>query len=163
MLSEQMQQLINYLIQVELNSAYFYLAHANYMERLNLKGMAHWLFLQYQEELDHAHKLMEYVNDLGGTVEARAIPSQPINFGTPLEAWQQVLGHERQVTLGYQQAYDTALRAQDFRTAAFLADFLKEQIDEEAHALVIVGRLQIAQDNTAALLLLDRELEERKG
>lgn len=158
-----MQQLFNHLIQVELNSAYLYLAMSTYFIRMNLPGMAAWLRLQHDEERGHAQQLMNFVVDRGGTVEVRAIPAQPVNFGSPLEAWQQVLKHEQYVTQNYQQAYDMAAKAQDYQSLPILQDFLREQVDEVAQATVIVGQLQMARDNTAAILLLDRELGQRNG
>lgn len=163
MITEQIQQLLNHLISVELGSAYLYLAMANYFARRNLTGMAQWLRLQHDEERTHADTLLNYLTDRGGVVEIRAIPAQPVNFGSPLEAWQQVLSHEQLVTQNYQQAYDMAMKAQDYQTATILQDFLREQVDEVAQATRIVGRLQINRDNPAGLLLLDQELGQRQA
>ncbi|HWI53445.1 MAG TPA: ferritin [Symbiobacteriaceae bacterium] len=163
MITEQIQQLINHLIAMELGSAYLYLAMSNYFARLNLTGMATWLRLQHDEERTHADTLVNYLTDRGGVVEIRAIPAQPVNFGSPLEAWQQVLKHEQFVTQNYQQAYDVAFKAQDYQTATILQDFLREQIDEVAQAVRIVGRLQINRENPAGLLLLDQELGQREA
>lgn len=161
MITEQMQQLINHLIQIELNSAYLYLAMSTYFQRMNLTGMATWLRLQHDEERGHAQRLIDYLTDRSGVVEVRAIPAQPFNFGSPLEAWQQVLKHEQFVTQNYQQAYDVAVKAQDQQLIPILQDFLREQVDEVAQATRIVGRLQLARENPAALLLIDQELGRR--
>ncbi|MFZ5823359.1 MAG: ferritin [Bacillota bacterium] len=163
MLSQEMNQLLNRLIQLELYSAYLYLAIANYFHRLNLTGMAEWLRQQHEEEREHAQRLISYVNDLNGVVEIRGIPEMPVNFGSPLQAWQQVLEHERYVTQSYQEAYGLALRAQDYQTAAQFDWFLREQVDEIAQSTRIVGRLQLSQGNPAALLLLDQEMGQRAG
>lgn len=163
MISEQMQRLINHLIQVELNSAYLYLAMSNFFHRLNLTGMAEWLRLQHEEERSHAQRLINYLNDLNGVVEIRPIPQQPINFGTPLRAWEQVLAHELFVTQNYQQAYDMALRARDYQTAALIDWFLNEQVDETAQATRIVGRLRLVERIPTGLILLDQELGQRAG
>lgn|GEM_PF-344492 len=158
MISEQVQQLLNHLIQVELNSAYLYLAMSNYFNRMNLMGMANWLRLQHDEERGHAQQLISYLIDRGGQVEMRALAAQPTSFGSPLEAWQQVLRHEQFVTQNYQQAYDVVSRAQDWQTLVIVQDFLREQVDEVAQAIRIVGRLQLAGDSPAALLMMDQEL-----
>lgn len=162
-ITEQMQQLINHLIQLELSSAYLYLAMANYFARLNLTGMATWLRLQHDEERGHAQLLINYLTDRGGMVEMRAIPAQPVNYGSPLEAWQQVLKHEQFVTQNYQQAYDMVTKAQDYQALPIVQDFLREQVDEVAQAINIVGRLQMAKDNPAALLMIDQELGQREA
>ncbi|HYF95880.1 MAG TPA: ferritin [Symbiobacteriaceae bacterium] len=163
MITDQIQKLINHLIALEIGSAYLYLAMANYFVRINLTGMAQWLRLQHDEERGHADMLIAYLTDRIGVVEIRAIPAQPVNFGSPLEAWQQVLAHEQYITQNYQQAYDMAFKAQDYQSAAIFQDFLREQVDEVAQAYRIVGRLQLGKDNTAALLLLDQELGQREA
>ena len=161
-LSEQMQQLINHLIQVEFGSAYLYLAMSAYFARSNMTGTAAWLRLQYEEELTHAHRLVDYMSDRGGTVQIQGVPRQPVQFGSPLEAFQQVLAHEQYVTQTYQQAFEAAMKAQDLQTAGVIQEFLREQVDEVAQAMVIVGRLQVARDNPAALLIMDQELGRRE-
>lgn len=163
MLTDQIQQLLNHLIQLELSSAFLYLAMSSYFARMNLRGMAHWLRIQHDEERAHAQMLMDYIINRGGTVEVRAIPAQPVNYGSPLEAWQQVLQHEQFITQNYQQAYDMVSKTQDPQTLLIIQDLLREQIDEVARATVIVGDLQMARENSAALLLLDRELGQRGG
>lgn len=161
LISDQMQQLVNHLIQVELNSAYLYLAMSAYFTRMNLTGMGTWLRIQHDEERGHAQRLMDYLVDRGGVVEVRAIPAQPTTFGSPLEAWQQVVRHEQFVTQNYQQAYEAAVQAKDYQLLPILQSFIQEQVEEVAQASVIVGRLQFARENSAALLMLDQELGQR--
>lgn len=161
MISEQIQNLLNQLIQLEYSSAYLYQAMASYFERINLTGTAHWLRQQYQEELTHAQRLIDYLTNRNGIVEIRPIPAQSAAFGSPLEAFQQVLTHEQMVTDTYQRAYETVLQARDYQTLVILQDFLREQIDEIAQTLTIVGRLRMAGNNTAAILILDQELGRR--
>lgn len=161
MISEQMRQLINYLISAEYQSAYLYQAMSAYFNRINLTGMGRWLRLQNEEELGHATRLIDYLTDRNGIVEIRAIPAQPVNYGTPFEAFQRVLAHEQAVTEAYRQAYAAATQAGDFETVAIVQEFLREQTEEVAQAFVIVGRLQQASNNPAAILLLDQELGQR--
>lgn len=104
---------------------------------------------------------MDYLVDRDGVVRIPAIPAQPVQFGTPLEAFRQVLAHEQSVTQEYRQANPMAIQAGDYQTAAFLQWFLTEQTEEEAEAQVIVGRLQLAGQNPAAILMLDQELGQR--
>ncbi|GLY09447.1 ferritin [Bacillus badius] len=160
MLNEQIQKLLNNLIQVEHVSTTLYLAMSAYMASRNYTGMARWLRLQAEEERTHMLKLIDYVTDRGGQVEIQALPAQPAAFGTPLETFQKVLEHERFVTNSYRQAYNYAAQ-HDQQTAVLFQEFLREQVDEEAQAQTIVDRLKLAQNNPAALLILDQELGRR--
>ncbi|MDG5470535.1 ferritin [Jeotgalibacillus sp. ET6] len=160
MLNEQIQKLLNNLISIEHLSTTLYLAMSAYMASKNFTGMSSWLNFQSAEERTHLLKLIKYVTDRGGTVEIQTIPAQPTNFGSPSETFTAVLEHERYVTNAYRQAVEFSTQL-DQQTAAFLQDFLIEQIDEEAQALTIVDRLNLAQNNPSALILIDQELGQR--
>ncbi|WP_108671889.1 ferritin [Peribacillus acanthi] len=162
MLNEQVQKLLNNLIQIEHVSTTLYLAMSAYMANRNYTGMSIWLRAQSDEERLHLLKLITYVTDRGGIVELQALPAQPTDYGTPLETFQKVLGHEQFVTNSYRQAYDFANQV-DQQTAVIIQEFLREQIDEEAQAQTIVDRLKLAQENPAALLILDQELGQRNA
>ncbi len=162
MLNEQIQKLLNNLIQIEHVSTTLYLAMSAYMANQNYTGMAKWLRLQSEEERVHLLKLIDYVTDRGGKVELQQLPAQPTDYGTPLETFQKVLEHEQFVTNSYRQAYNYAVQ-NDQQTAVIIQEFLREQIDEEAQALTIVDRLKIADNNAAALLVLDQELGQRNA
>ncbi|MED4533389.1 ferritin [Metabacillus fastidiosus] len=161
-MNEELQKLINNLIQIEHVSTTLYLAMSAYMGKLNYTGMAHWLRLQSEEERTHMLKLIDYVVDKDGTVQLNSIPSQPSNFGTPLETFQKVLDHEKFVTNAYRQAFNYVNQV-DPQATVIIQDFLREQIDEEAQSLTIVNRLKLAQNNPSALLILDQELGQRKN
>lgn len=132
-----------------------------YCESLNLRGFAHWMRMQSQEELSHAMKLFGYVNDRGGRVALQAIEAPPLDFKSPLEMVQEVLQHERKVTAMINSLYEVALKEHDYATQVHLQWFLTEQVEEEKNAGEIVERLQMAGAQPAALLLLDRELGAR--
>ncbi|MGD2178226.1 MAG: ferritin-like domain-containing protein, partial [Anaerolineae bacterium] len=73
MISEAMQNAINEQIKDELYSAYLYLSMAAYFEAASLPGFASWMRMQSQEEVEHAMKFFDFVNERGGRVELRAI------------------------------------------------------------------------------------------
>ncbi|MTV47886.1 ferritin [Heliobacillus mobilis] len=158
MISQTMQQIFNQLIQVDLNSAYFYLAIANYFERMSLKGFSVWLQAQHDEELTHAHGLIRYLLDRGGVPVIPSLPQQPVNFGTPLQAWEVVLQHERYVTNMYQKGYNVALQQGDTQSQVILQTALVEQVDEEAQTTDIIGKLKLVEGMPGGILMVDREV-----
>lgn len=161
MVKEEVQQLLNQLIQIEHISTTLYLAMSAYMDRKNYTGMAKWLRLQSDEERTHLLTLIDYLAGKDGVVKLQEVPSQPVDFGTPLETFQKVLSHEQFVTNSYRQAYEY-INQVDPQTAVIVQDFLREQIDEEQQALTIVERLRLAANNPSALLLIDQELGQRQ-
>ena len=98
MLSQAVQDAINEQIKHELYSAYLYLAMSAYCQVSNMPGSAHWTSLQSKEEVGHAMKFFEYVNDRGGRVLLQAIDQPPAEWKSLLAMFQQVLEHEQKVT-----------------------------------------------------------------
>ena len=59
--------------------------------------------------------------------------------------------------------YEAAQKEKDYGTQIELQWFITEQIEEERIFDEIIQTLNLAGDNRAALLLLDRQLGERQG
>lgn len=68
MLNPKIQDALNKQINAELFSSYLYLSMAAYFEAEDLKGMAHWMLVQADEEKAHAMRIFDLVNDRGGRV-----------------------------------------------------------------------------------------------
>ena len=47
-------------------------------------------------------------------------------------------------------------------SGAFLQWFVSEQVEEEATVATIVGKMKLAKDHSAAMLMLDNELGQRQ-
>lgn len=163
MLTKPVQDAINHQIKSELHSAYVYLAMTAYCEAMNLRGFAHWMRMQSQEELSHAMKLFDYANDRGGRITLQAIDAPPFDFKSPLEMMEEVLHHERKVTAMINTLYEVAIKEHDYATQVHLQWFLTEQVEEEKNASDVVERLKLVGTQPAGLLLLDRELGARSN
>ena len=83
MLNKNVQDAINEQIKNELYSAYLYLAMSAHFEAANLPGIAHWMRRQSNEEMEHAMKFFEYVNDRGGRVALQALDQPPFEWASP--------------------------------------------------------------------------------
>jgi ferritin len=161
MLSKTMQDAINEQIKDELYSAYLYLSMAAYSEDANLPGLAHWMQLQAQEEVMHAIKFFNYVNERGGRVVLHAIDQPPVEFESPLDIFEKTLEHEQHVTALIHNLYGLAVKENDYASQMMLHWFIEEQVEEESTAGHILETLRMIGDNSNALLMLDRELGGR--
>ncbi|MCS7198485.1 MAG: ferritin [Candidatus Bipolaricaulota bacterium] len=161
-LSKRLEKALNEQIVRELESAYIYLSMCAYFEAQNLRGMAHWMRLQAQEELRHAMKIFDFVNDRGGRVELGPIAKPPIDFKSPLDAFQKALAHEQKITQCINDLYDLADDEDDYPTEVMLQWFIDEQVEEEKSASEIVEQLKLVSDNGAGLLVLDQKLGQRE-
>lgn len=159
--SQKLLDGMNEQVKHELYSAYLYLSMSAYCESVNLPGFAHWLRVQVQEEMRHAMKFYDFINERGGRVVLQAIDQPPTAFESPLDIFEKTLEHERKVTDLIHGLYALAVEEKDYATQVFLQWFVTEQVEEENSAAQILETLRRIGDQGHALLMLDRELARR--
>ncbi|HEY5626240.1 MAG TPA: ferritin [Dehalococcoidia bacterium] len=152
---------LNEQINRELESAYVYLAMSAWADGKNLRGAAGWLRLQWEEELQHATRLIDYIAERGGTVTLKAITKPPARYKDLLDVFRQVLKHEEAVTAAINTLYGKAARAKDYATQTLLDWYVNEQVEEENAPAEIIAMLEMAGDTPPGLLMVDRHLGER--
>ncbi|VUT28108.1 MAG: ferritin [Candidatus Syntrophoarchaeum sp. GoM_oil] len=161
MLSEKMRDALNTQINREIYSAYLYLSMSAYSTSIGLKGFANWFMVQYNEEMSHAMKLYDYVNNQGGHVQLMAIDEPPTAFESVLDMFEKTLTHEKKVTAYINELVDIAIEEHDHATGIFLQWFVTEQIEEEGNDNDIIARLKLIGEDGNGLLMLDKELAAR--
>ena len=161
-ISKNMQDAISTQVQHEFYSAYLYLSMAIHCDAENYPGCAHWLRLQWQEEIAHATRLIDYVSRRDGQVTLEALDQPPSKFGSLLELFQQVLEHEQSVTAKIHKLYDLATTEKDHASTAELQWFVSEQVEEEDQATQNIETLKQIGDHAAELLVFDRQLAGRQ-
>ncbi|KAJ3658149.1 hypothetical protein Zmor_009907 [Zophobas morio] len=124
---------INKQINVELSAFYTYLSMAYHFQRddVALPGFYKYFKACSDEERDHAHKLMEYMNKRGGHVILSDI-SAPAkqDWGTAQEAMFAALELEKNVNESLLNLHSTASGHMDVNLCDFLeTHYLQEQVD----------------------------------
>jgi ferritin len=160
-MSDKLNAVFSDQIQREIGSAYFYLALSAQCETMNFKGAASWLRFQWEEELVHALKMVDFVNDRGNAVAFKEIGAPTCSFDSLLAMFQNVLEHEQHVSLAINQLYGLAMAEQDFAAQAFLQWFVTEQVEEESTAGDVVENLRLAGTDSSMLLMIDQQLGTR--
>ncbi len=162
LLSKKFENAISEQIKNEIASAYLYLGMSAYCASANLRGAAHWLRVQWDEELGHATKLLDHLLERGNKVALMAIDQPQGKYDSLEDVFEHVLEHERKVTASIYKLCDLAVQEKDFATQAFLQWFVTEQIEEEKAAQEIVDTLKLAGDKGGpVLLMIDRQLGAR--
>jgi ferritin len=159
--SQKIEDAMNTQLGFELSSAYTYLSMAAYCEAESLPGFAHWMMLQYREELDHAGKFFDFIIDRGGRVRLEGIDKPKTDFSSTLEIFEVSLANEKAVTEAINELYTLTTKEQDYASQAFLNWFVTEQVEEEKMVTEIIDALKRVGASGEALLLLDRELGRR--
>ncbi len=161
MLSAKLEATLNDQLNSELYSAHLYLSMAAYFESENLRGFAHWMRVQYQEETSHAMRIFDYINDRGGRVVVQAVSQPPAEFESVQAVMEKTLEHEREVTAMIEDLYREAQAERDYATHVLLEWFIEEQVEEEKSAVEIVENLRLIGGDGTGLLILDARLAER--
>jgi ferritin len=161
MISEKMQNAMNDQIAAEFYSAHIYLAMSAYLESVDLPGFANWMRIQYQEELTHGEKIFDHVIERDGRAVVKAFDAPPMEWKSPLDAFEVAYAHEQKVTSLIDGLMDVAISEKDHASQAFLQWFVNEQVEEEASVKAIVQQLKLLGDSKAGLFQIDRELGQR--
>jgi ferritin len=159
--SQKMHNKLNDQIQKEFFSEYFYLSMSAYFESIDLPGFANYFRVQAQEERDHALKIFDYVTDTEGRVYLQKLDQPQHDFGSPMEILQMSLEHERFITKSIHEIFSAAMEDKDYSTVTFLNWFVTEQVEEEANATKLIGKLKLVENDGRGLMLLDNELATR--
>ena len=161
-MNKKVYKVFNEQVQAELYSAYMYLAMSVHLEDENFKGMAHWMRLQYEEEREHAFRLMKFMQERGVKPELLQIDMPPAEYGTPLEVFSKALEHEKYVTSRIHEMYEVAMKEKDYAAMSHLLWFIDEQVEEEDQTREIVDKLTMVGDNMNGLFVIDSQLGARK-
>jgi len=161
MLSQKMQDAYNKQINEEMYSAYLYLSMSAYFETINLKGFAHWMKIQFNEEMFHAMKFYTHIIERGGHVKLAAINQPEHKWNSPKEIYEASLNHEFHITKCIDDLMNLAIDERDHAGRNMLNWFVDEQVEEESNFTEILEKLKMIGDYTPMLLSLDKELSTR--
>jgi ferritin len=159
--SKSIQDALNDQVNRELESAYVYLAMSAWADEQNLSGAASWLRLQWEEELQHATKIIDYIAGRGGSVRLKSIAQPAAKYKNLLDVFKNVLDHEEAVTAAINSLYDLAASEKDYATQTLLDWYVNEQVEEENQPSEIISLLKLVGDSPSGLLLVDRQLAGR--
>jgi ferritin len=161
MISPRMLEAFNEHLNVEYFSAYYYLSMSAHFHKADLNGFAQWMRVQYDEELVHAGKFFDFINDRDGVVSLTQIDTPPQEWDSPIVVFKDALKHEQEVTKKIYSLVDLSLEIRDHASNTFLQWFVTEQVEEESTASEIIQQLKLVGDDGNGLFLLDRELGQR--
>lgn len=163
MLSDRMQKALNGQVNAELYSSYLYLSMNAYFKSIHLDGFANWMNAQAQEELMHAMKIYEFINQRGGRALLGAIEAPPTEWDSPLNVFEETLRHEKKVTGLINDLVDLAMDERDHATNIFLQWFVSEQVEEEESVGGVLEKLKLLGGAKESLFMMDRELAKRQA
>jgi len=161
MISQKLQDAINYQINRELFSEYYYLSMASYFNSAGLSGFENFFLIQVEEERFHAMKMYNFLNERGARVNLQAIEAPKTEFKSALEVFELAYDHEKLVSKLINDLMDLAIKENDHAAKNHLNWFVEEQVEEEASMDTILNKLKLIGGEGHGLLMLDNELAQR--
>lgn len=148
-------------INEELYSAYLYLSMSSYFEEKNLEGFAHWMRVQFQEELMHAMKFINHMTERGAKVELKPIEKPDCEWDSPEHVFEAVCEHEQYITNCIHRLADQAENKNDRAAFSFLKWFIDEQVEEEDTVDNILQKVRMFGKDQRGLFMIDKDLGGR--
>lgn len=162
MIKEKVENAINDQINAELYSAYLYLSIEAYFSDCDLDGFASWMHAQAQEEVEHAMRFFDYLNERGGRVELGNVEKPKKEWNSALDAFEDAYEHEQYISKRIDELCELAEGVNDRPTINMLQWFVEEQVEEEDSVGGIVEKLRMVDGKSTGLLMLDSKLGERE-
>ena len=159
MTQEMVDQLQAHLNMERQSSAAYFAAAIWFAER-ELTGFAEYLRNEGKQEQEHAAKFADYLISRGQTVELDTIAAPRQSWPDPEEVMANVFRMEADVTSSVLLLYSIAERASDQRTTVFLDPVVDDQRVSEHEAAYLLGRVKYANNERAAMMIIDAELRE---
>lgn len=161
MLSDRLITAINDQINFEMYSANIYFSMQAYCDSLDLDGFSNFFKVQIQEENFHTMKFYNFLNQTDARIKIEAIDSPSNDYESILDAFEKALAHEKKVTKRIYNLMNMATEEKEHATISLLKWFIDEQVEEEDTFTKLIKKLKRIGDNSAALYMLDTELQAR--
>jgi|SRR5690554_5898154 len=152
---------LNEQMNFELESAYIYATMSAYLDELNMKGMTHFIDEQVKEEMEHAERIKNFLQETGYGIKYRPLDPGNGGFESILDVFKKALAHEKVVTGRIHDLVKEARDEGEQRVLNLLTWFVDEQIEEEDTFGVLVERLERINGQWNGLYILDKELAAR--
>lgn len=158
MLTQKMIQRLNEQVNLEMYSSNIYLSMSAWCANKGLHGSAKFLKDHSKEELSHAYKLFDYINETGAVALIDTI-EKPINgFRDLKDVFERTYKHELLVSKSILELVDVALSEKDYATFNFLQWYVSEQHEEEKLFKDILDKFEVIGMEGRGLFMIDREI-----
>lgn len=149
---------LNQHLALEFRAAHEYLAMSIWLAEHDLPGFAKWMTQQSSDERMHAQRIIDHLVERDQKVKLPAVSAPPMDWKSAEALCAHVLKNEQDVTASINNLYAMAEKAKDRPATIMLQWFVNEQMEEEASARAVLGRIRLAGNTGVGLLMIDQEL-----
>lgn len=163
MISKKMCGKLNEQITHELSASQKYLAIACQFDAMALKNMSTFFRRQAEEEREHALKILDFLQEVGGPVTLAALAAPPAKYPSVKAMIQAALTSEQAVTGQINELTSLAEDEKDHATRAMLQWFVTEQVEEVSSMEHLLRITEMAGPNLLQLEAYMRQLLMSEG
>ena len=145
----------------EIWSGYLYLQIAEYYRARGLDGFYKIFKKHFYEELEHAERFQDYLQENGVEVKLEAIEGPDFNFKDLREPLVFQLEHEELVTSLFYALYREAREEDDLAAMHFLNWYIDEQMEEEREAHADLDFYDNFVSTKEGLLAMDKRMAKK--
>lgn len=149
---------MNEHLTLEFKASHEYLAMSVWLAANDLPGFATWMRQQSGDELLHARKFIDHLVERDQKAVLPGVAQPPSSWKSVEALCTHVLQNEQAVTASINNLYAMAESAKDRPAIVLLQWFVNEQMEEEAAARAILGRIRLGGSTGVGLLMIDQEL-----
>lgn len=160
-LKKEVEDILNKQLEKEFDAAIVYYGMFIYFDKELFKGFAKWFRNHVAEEMSHAAKIIDYMLERGATPAIPATKAPKNEYGSPLEAMQGALAHEKSNTAGIHACLKVATESDDPATIEMLRWFVKEQVEEEQWAEEYTQMVQKVGSSVGGMYAFDHSVGKR--
>jgi ferritin len=149
---------LNEHLKLEFRASHEYLAMSIWLAEHDLPGFAKWMRKQSSDELLHAQRIIDHLVERDQKVVLPAVGAPPTGWASAEALCEHVLKNEQEVTESINNLYAIAEKTKDRPATVMLQWFVTEQMEEEAAARAVLGRIRLAGNSGIGLLMIDQEM-----
>ncbi|OOF58370.1 non-heme ferritin [Rodentibacter myodis] len=158
MLKQAIADKLNEQINLEFYSSNVYLQMSAWCSKHGYEGAAAFLLRHADEELEHMHKLFQYVNETSGMPLLGKIEAPKNDYKSLKEVFEITLEHEKLVTSKINELVEVTFANKDYSTFNFLQWYVAEQHEEEKLFSSILDKFNLVGEDGRGLYFVDRDL-----
>ncbi|MDO5070204.1 non-heme ferritin [Neisseria sp. Dent CA1/247] len=158
MLSEKIVKHLNEQLNLEFYSSNVYLQMSAWADSKGFEGAAAFLKAHAAEEMQHMHRLFDYLSETGAMPEIGTIPAPKTNYKGLKEMFEAVYKHEKTITKKINELVEATFTEKDYSSFNFLQWYVSEQHEEERLFKSILDKINLVGDDGKGLYHVDKDL-----
>jgi ferritin len=161
LISDKVEEFLNSSIKKEMDSAQIYFGMAAWLNKLGYDN-GYKLFIKYgNEEMSHAHKLMDFLDNRNCVAVVPVIAKPNQMFTSVCDLIEKTYLHEVDIENNYKTLSTIALREGDHTTYHLAHDYIGEQVEELSKTLDLINLCNINEANCNLPAILEEAFKDR--